>query len=68
MQDNGWICSLDENNQPYNTHCYFLGTAIDDRHLAAEVEVDQDKNLVGWYLTNWPQGDYVDFYAQFDAH
>ena len=68
MQDNGWICSLDENNQPYTPHTYSLGTVLDERCLAVEVETDHENNVKGWFLTNWPQGDYSEFYAQFDEH
>lgn len=66
MQDNGWICALDENNQPYTPYMYFLGTVLDERCLAIEVETDHDNNVERWFLTNWPQGDFSDFYAQFD--
>ncbi len=66
MQQHRWIMAVDENNEPFNQSIYFLGTIIDGVRFCAELSLDRNGTVTSWFLSNWPQGDYEDFYAQFE--
>lgn len=66
LEENGWILAVDENGQPYDENNYFLGTVLDGVRFCVEMSINSDNTVSMWYLNNWPQGDYEEFYSQFE--
>lgn len=53
LSENGWV-------NHYSTDEYIEYIAIlNDKEYLLHVYVDEDNNMTGWYLKNWPEGEWV---------
>lgn len=42
------------------------GIKTQGKKFLLDIRIDEDGVVTNWFLGDWPQGDYVEFYAQFD--
>lgn len=42
------------------------GVKMQGTCFLADLFIDEDGIVTGWFLGNWPQGDYEEFFSQFD--
>ena len=61
LSQNGWLPMGETQNKWTD-----FGTVIEGRAYYLELTEDSQGSIVRWYINNWPQGDYADFYSQFD--
>ena len=61
LSQNGWLPMGGTQNNWTD-----FGTVIEGRAYYLELTEDSQGSIVRWYINNWPQGDYADFYSQFD--
>lgn len=61
LYQNGWLPMGETQNNWTD-----FGTVIDGGHYYMQLTEDASGAIVTWYINNWPQGDYADFYSQFD--
>ena len=61
LSQNGWL-PMGETQDNWTDY----GTVIAGEAYYLQLTEDDSGAIIMWYINNWPQGDYDDFYSQFD--
>ena len=61
LSQNGWL-PMGETQDNWTDY----GTVIAGEAYYLQLTEDDSGAIIMWYINNWPQGDYDDFYSQFE--